>query len=49
VAALDICRRNERLGLPQAIEQTLQSLSPGVAAARIDEQAFWAYAAPPAD
>jgi GNAT superfamily N-acetyltransferase len=49
LAALDICRRNERLGLPKAIEQTLESLSPGVAASRIDEQAFWAYAAPPAD
>ncbi len=48
IAALDICRRNEGLGLPQAIEQTLQSLSPGVAASRVDEQAFWVYTAPPA-
>jgi len=47
IAALDICRRNEELGLPQAIAQTLDSLSPGVTASRIDEQAYWVYAAPP--
>jgi hypothetical protein len=46
IAALDICRRNEKLGLPQAIEQTLVSLSPGTTASRVDEQAFWVYTAP---
>ncbi|HEY2950076.1 MAG TPA: hypothetical protein VGJ53_17045 [Micromonosporaceae bacterium] len=48
IAALDICRRNEQLGLPQAIQATLESLTPGVAATRIDEQTFWLYATPPA-
>jgi hypothetical protein len=48
IAALDICRRNDRLGLPQAIHQTLESLSPGAAASRMDEQTFWLYETPPA-
>jgi hypothetical protein len=47
IAALDICRRNEKFGLPQAIEKTLDAVSPGVTASRIDEQAYWVYTAPP--
>ncbi len=47
IAALDICQRNEELGLPRAIEQMLASVSPGVTASRIDEQAYWVYTAPP--
>jgi GNAT superfamily N-acetyltransferase len=46
IALLDICRRNEKLGLPQAIGHTLQSLSPGATASRIDEQAYWLYTTP---
>lgn len=47
IAALDICRRNEKLGLAQAIEKTLAAVSPGVTASRVDEQAYWVYTAPP--
>jgi hypothetical protein len=47
IAALDICGRNEKFGLAQAIEKTLDTASPGVTASRIDAQAYWVYTAPP--
>lgn len=43
IALLDICRRNENLGLPQGIHQVLLSLTPGTRASRADEQTFWLY------
>jgi len=47
VAMLDICRRNERLGLPIAIHQTLLALTPKMTATRVDEQTYWLYEPPP--
>jgi hypothetical protein len=46
IAMLDICRRNDRLGLPTAIHQTLLSLTPEMTATTVDEQTYWLYALP---
>lgn len=46
IAVLDICRRNEQLGLPRAIQETLESLTAGMRASRIDEQTYWLYEPP---
>ena len=46
IAMLDICRRNEKLGLPAAIHQTLLSLTPEMTASRVDEQTYWLYEPP---
>lgn len=43
VAALDICARNETIGLPMAIRRTLEALTPEVVTTTIDTQTFWAY------
>jgi len=43
LALLDICRRNDEVGLPKAIHQVLQSLTPETAATRVDEQTYWLY------
>ena len=48
VAALDICARNDALGLPRAIQHALERLSPDVVTTRLDEQAYWAYELPAA-
>ncbi|MFV2012729.1 GNAT family N-acetyltransferase [Micromonospora sp. LOL_027] len=47
VAALDICRRNDQIGLGRAIHQTLGTLTEGARATRLDEQTFWLYELPP--
>lgn len=47
IAALDICRRNDEIGLGRAIHQTLTSLTAGTQARRLDEQTFWLYEPPP--
>lgn len=46
VAALDVCTRNTLLGLPRAIQRTLERLTPHVITERVDEQVFWAYQLP---
>lgn len=43
IAMLDICRRNDQLGLPYAIHQVLRALTPGAEASRVDEQTYWLY------
>ncbi len=43
IALLDICRRNDRIGLPDAIVQTLVGLTSGLRASRVDEQTYWLY------
>jgi hypothetical protein len=48
VAALDVCSRNDALGLPHAIQRGLEMLSPDVVTTRLDEQAYWAYELPAA-
>jgi hypothetical protein len=48
VAALDICARNDGLGLPRAIHRALELLSPDVVATRLDAQVYWAYELPAA-
>jgi hypothetical protein len=48
VAALDICTRNETIGLHMAIRRTLEALSPEVVTTAIDQQTFWAYELPAA-
>jgi ribosomal protein S18 acetylase RimI-like enzyme len=47
IAALDICRRNDQIGLGRAIHHTLASLTEGARASRMDEQTFWLYELPP--
>jgi len=46
IAMLDICRRNERIGLAKAIHSVLESLTPGMRASRADEQTYWLYEPP---
>jgi hypothetical protein len=46
VAALDICARNDALGLPGTIQRALERLSPDVVTMRLDEQVYWAYELP---
>jgi hypothetical protein len=46
VAALDICARNHAIGLPIAIQRTLEGLTPDVVTTAIDQQTFWAYELP---
>jgi hypothetical protein len=46
IAVLDICRRNDEMGLPTAIHHTLESLTAGMRASRIDEQTYWLYEPP---
>jgi hypothetical protein len=46
IALLDICRRNAELGLPMAIQATLDSLTVGARASTIDEQTYWLYEPP---
>lgn len=46
IAMLDICRRNERIGLANAIHAVLESLTPGMRASREDEQTYWLYEPP---
>jgi hypothetical protein len=48
IALLDICRRNDELGLPRAIHATLRSLTAGMRASAIDEQTYWLYEPPTA-
>jgi hypothetical protein len=43
IAVLDICRRNEKIGLSAAIHQTLLSLTEDMRATRLDEQTYWLY------
>jgi hypothetical protein len=43
VAALDICSRNDALGLPRAIHRALERLSPDVVATKLDAQVYWAF------
>ena len=45
IAVLDICRRNDDVGLPASIQKVLLSLTPALQASRIDEQTFWLYEA----
>ncbi|MFV2021364.1 hypothetical protein [Micromonospora sp. LOL_023] len=47
IAALDICRRNDEIGLGRAIQQTLMSLTEGMRASKMDEQTYWLYELPP--
>ncbi len=46
IAMLDISRRNERVGLADAIHGVLESLTPGMRASREDEQTYWLYEPP---
>jgi hypothetical protein len=43
IAALDICRRNDRIGLATAIQATVQSITPTARATAIDEQTYWLF------
>jgi hypothetical protein len=49
IALLDICRRNEQMGLPNGIHHVLESLTPGMQACRLDEQTYWLYEPPTGD
>ena len=46
VAALDMCGRNEAIGLPDAITRTLASLTPNVVATALDQQSYWSFELP---
>ncbi|MDG4766656.1 hypothetical protein O7632_21525 [Solwaraspora sp. WMMD406] len=46
IAALDICRRNDTIGLGRAIHHTLTALTHGARASRMDEQTYWLYELP---
>ena len=46
IAMLDISRRNEQVGLADAIHAVLESLTPGMRASREDEQTYWLYEPP---
>ncbi|WP_326559700.1 hypothetical protein [Micromonospora sp. NBC_01796] len=46
IAALDICRRNNDIGLPKAIHQTLDHLTTGVRTTPLDEQVYWLFEPP---
>jgi hypothetical protein len=46
IAALDICARNNDIGLPKAIHQTLDELTTGVRTSRLDEQVYWLFEPP---
>jgi hypothetical protein len=48
VAFLDICGRNEELGLSRAIAHTLEALMPGMRMSRMDTQTYWLYEPPAA-
>jgi hypothetical protein len=48
VVGLDMCRRNEDHGLPDAIQAVLVRLATGVRHQRIDEQSYWLYEFPAA-
>lgn len=48
VAGLDVCDYNTALGLPAAIQRTLQGLTPQVITERADTQTFWCYILPTA-
>ena len=41
--AVDVCRRNERIGLPKAIQWALARFDAGVRGRRVDEQSYWLY------
>jgi hypothetical protein len=43
IAALDICRRNDLIGLSAAITGVLRSVTPGTRATAIDEQTYWLF------
>ena len=46
VAALDMCGRNEAIGLPDAITRTLGSLTPDVVTTALDQQSYWSFELP---
>jgi ribosomal protein S18 acetylase RimI-like enzyme len=46
IAALDICRRNNDVGLPKAIHLTLDNLTAGVRTSQLDEQVYWLFEPP---
>jgi hypothetical protein len=48
VAFLDICGRNEELGLSGAIQHTLEGLMPGMRTSQLDTQTYWLYEPPAA-
>jgi hypothetical protein len=43
LAALDICGQNSAIGLPRAIQRTLEGLTPQVKMEQIDVQTYWAF------
>jgi hypothetical protein len=48
VGVVDICRRNDELGLPQAVHEVLDNLTGNVRRERLDEQTYWLYEFPTA-
>lgn len=46
LAALDVCGFNEALGLPAAIQRTLEALTPQVATEQVDVQSYWTFGLP---
>jgi GNAT superfamily N-acetyltransferase len=43
VAALDMCGRNEAIGLPDAISRTLEAFTPDVVTTALDQQSYWSF------
>ncbi|MBB5874403.1 hypothetical protein F4553_007837 [Allocatelliglobosispora scoriae] len=43
LAALDICGQNAALGLPRAIQRTLEALTPQVKTEQMDVQTYWSF------
>jgi len=43
VAALDMCSRNEAIGLPDAITRTLAAFTPDVLTTALDQQSYWSF------
>jgi ribosomal protein S18 acetylase RimI-like enzyme len=48
IGVVDICRRNDELGLPEAIHGVLDELTGSVRRERLDEQTYWLYEFPTA-
>jgi len=43
IAALDVCGRNERIGLTTAITHTVRGITPSARATPIDAQTYWLF------
>jgi hypothetical protein len=43
VAALDVCGHNKQIGLPAAIQRTLEALTPQVVTEQVDVQTYWTF------